>query len=176
MLAVVTLVVFGCAFASAQNITAGFGTAGGYYLYCNYENISNTFGSPYAVWAGTDNLTAACGASYNATAVGIKGGMSAAGDPLGFAVTGITYADNIYDAAALAYTGAQWDVVSALKCVKRNKKTGKYGPHYGWIGWAASSGVWFGYNYGYLTCDIPGKGTAAVKGLSTGSAKAPARK
>ena len=176
MLAVLTLVVFGCAFASAQTFVGGFGTAGGYYLYCNYEILQNAFGAPYAVWQGSDILTT-CGLSYNATVAGIKGGLSAAGNPAGFAVTGVTYADNIYDAEGLSYTGAQWDVTSALKCVKKNKKTGKYGPKYGWIGFAGLSGTVFGDNYGYLTCDIPGKTEAPVKaGMSIGSAKAPARK
>ena len=113
---------------------------------------------------------------YNGTIVGVKGGLTAATNPFGFAITGVTYADNIYDAEYLAYTGYQWDVTSALKCVKKNKKTGKYGPKYGWAGFAAYSGIVFGGNYGYLTCDLPTAGASPVKGLSTGNAKIASRK
>lgn len=166
-LLVITLFVVACGFASAQSF--GFGTAGGLYLYCNYEQLSVYGGT---VYQGVDNLSA-CGASYNGTVAGIKGGLTAAGNPIGFAVTGVTYGDNIYDADSLAYTGAQWDVTAAAKCVKKNKKTGKYGPKYGWIGFASVSGVIFGNNYGFLTCDLPTSGASPVKGMSIGNGKIP---
>lgn len=164
-LLVITLLVIGCSFASAS--TFGFGTAGGSYLYCNYEVINPVAGD---VWGGTDVLST-CYAPYNATVVGIKGGLSATGNPLGFSVKGVTYADNVYDAQSLYYTGAQWDVTSALKCAKF--KNGRYSGKFGWIGFAAVSGYVFGDNYGFLTCQIPVKGKTPTKGLSTGSAKVP---
>lgn len=165
-LLVITLFVVACSFASAQSF--GFGTAGGSYLYCNYEQLSVFGGS---IYQGVDNLSP-CGASYNATVAGIKGGITAAGNALyGFAITGVTYADNLYDADYLAYTGAQWDVVAAAKCSKKNKKTGLYGPKLGWMGLASQSGLIFGGNYGYLTCDIPTSGAAPVKGKSIGNSK-----
>jgi hypothetical protein len=168
-LVVITLLVIGCSFASAQ--TFGFGTAGGYYLYCNYEQISNVAGG---IWQVTDNLSA-CGHSFNATGVGITGGLSAGLNPItGTAIKGVTYGDNLYDAYSYGLTGAQWDVTSALKCakVKNGRNTGKYG----WVGLAAASGFFFGDNYGYVTCAIPGKGKMASKGASMGNAKAPHRK
>ena len=163
-LLVITLLVIGCSFASAQ--TFGFASVGGG-LYCNYIQLSNVFGAPYTLWQGVDN-TSACGHAYNATVVGIKGGMSAAGNPAGFSVVGVTYADNLYDAYSYGLTGAQWDVTQKLKC---NAK------HYGWIGFASVSGFVFGDNYGFLSCSIPGKnGAVATKGLSTGNAKVTKRK
>lgn len=162
-LVVIALLVLGCSFASAQ--TFGFESVGGG-LYCNYEVLQQL--SPTAVWQGTDNLTTACGGEVNGTLVGISAPLEARNNPVGFSLNpGVNYADNIYDAEALGYTGAQWDVSTALKCTSH---------HYGWIGFASVSGFIFGDNYGYLSCTIPGKGPAPTKGLSTGSAKVPARK
>jgi hypothetical protein len=167
---VITLLVIGCSLASASS-TFGFASVGGG-LYCNYgSGFSNVFGPPFALWQGTDNLSA-CGHAYNATAVGIKGGLSAAGNPVGFGIatgTGITYADNIYDAFSYGYTGAQWDVTQTTKCSDKLKK-------YGWVGFAGASGIVFGDNYGFVTCTIPGKGHAPTKGPSFGNAKAPAKR
>jgi hypothetical protein len=120
------------------------------------------------VWQGTDVLTS-CGLPVNATIAGITANLTAAGNPAGFGVKGVTYADNIYDAEFLGYSGAQWDVETALTCVSKH-------PKYGWIGFASVSGFVFGDNYGYLSCTIPGKGPAPTVGLSTGKNKAPARK
>src|SRR5271167_4182721 len=132
-LAVITLLVFGCSFAGAQ--TFGFESVG-HGLYCNYEILQNVAGN---VWQGLDVLTT-CGAPLNATIAGVKATLTAAGNPAGFHVDGIQYADNIYDAFSLGYTGAQWSVSSALRC--RNNA-------YGWIGFASVSGFIFGDNYGY---------------------------
>ncbi len=165
-LAVITLLVLGCSFASAQ--TFGFESIG-HGLYCNYEVLNQGALGGSDVWQGEDVIST-CGAPVNATIDGVSGGLSAAGNPVGFQVTrGVTYADNIYDAFASEYTGAQWDVVTALSCKSK---------HYGWIGFASVSGFIFGDNYGYLSCTIPGKnGAVAAKGLSTGSAaQVPARK
>jgi len=160
-LAIITLVVLGCSFASAQ--TFGFESVG-HGLYCNYEVLEQL--SPYNIYQGLDVLTT-CGAPVNATIAGQKTALVASGNPAGFNVDGVSYADNIYDAFALGYTGAQWEVASALKCNNRR---------YGWIGFASVSGVIFGDNYGYLSCTIPGPHNAPTRGLSTGNAKAQARK
>ncbi len=176
MLAVLTLVVFGCAFSSAQ--TFGFGTAGGDYLYCNYESgLTNTFGAPYAIWQATDNLSA-CGLGGNATMVGVTAKLAKTANPGGFALKGVSMADNLYDAYSSyafgysVFTGEQWDVTQNVKCTNLGSKKVTEG----WIGFASVSGFVFGDNYGVLACSIPSKGKANVKGLSTGSAKSPRRK
>jgi hypothetical protein len=166
-LLVITLLVIGCSFASAQ--TFGFGTAGGAYLYCNYEaGLNNTFGSPYAVWAAVDNLSLCPGyLGFNATMVGISGGLTKTTNPAGFALKGETMADNLYDAYAGGYTGDQWDVTQNVKCTALGAKK----PKEGWIGFAGASGITFGANYGTLSCTIPGKGSSPVKGMTIGAAK-----
>jgi hypothetical protein len=163
-LVVITLLALSCTFASAQ--TFGFESVGGG-LFCNYEVLQQI--APYGIWQGEDVLST-CGAEVNATIAGVSANLTAAGNPAGFGIKGVNYADNIYDAFALGYTGAQWDVASNLACA-----SGKH-PKYGWIGFASVSGFVFGDDYGYLSCTIPGKGPAPTLGLSTGSAKAPARK
>ncbi len=162
-LAVIALLAFGCSFAAAQ--TFGFESVG-HGLYCNYEQLTQL--APYRIWQGVDNLSA-CGLPYNATLAGVNSTLTAAGNPAGFHVDGIQYADNIYDAEFESFSGAQWGVASALRC---------HNNVYGWIGFASVSGFIFGDNYGYLSCTIPGKkGAVATKGMSTGSAsKVPARK
>lgn len=168
-LLVITLLVIGCSFASAQ--TFGFGTSGGAYLYCNYESgLTNTFGSPYAVWSAVDNLST-CSHSYNATMVGISGGLTKTSNPYGFAVKGETMADNLYDAYAYGLTGDQWDVTQNVKCTNLGAKK----PKEGWIGFAGVSGITFGANYGTLACSIPAKGSASVRGASFGNAKSTKR-
>ena len=171
-LVVITLLALSCSFASAQ--TFGFESIGGG-LYCNYEVLQQL--TPYGVWQGEDVLSA-CGAPgtpgppANGTIVGLSSNLNLSKSNVNLVgvIKGVTYADNIYDAFALGYTGAQWDVVTALACA-----SGKH-PKYGWIGFASVSGFVFGENYGYLSCTIPGKGPAPTLGLSTGNAKAPARK
>ena len=160
-LAVITLLVFGCSFASAQ--TFGFESVG-HGLYCNYEILEQL--APFNVYQGLDVLST-CGAELNATIAGQTANLSGAGNPAGFKVKGVAYADNIYDAFDLGYTGAQWEVVSGLTCPNNR---------YGWIGFASVSGFIFGDNYGYLSCAIPGPHHQATRGLSTGNAKVPARK
>jgi len=150
--------------------TFGFVSPDGTTLYCDYEALV-----PYSggVWQGSDVLTT-CGDPVNATIAGISGSLTAAGNPNGFALKGVTYADNIYDAISLGYTGAQWDVTTALECAKY--KNGVWSGKYGWIGFASMSGTIFGSNYGYLSCILPSEGKLATRGLSIGSAKAPGRK
>jgi hypothetical protein len=108
-LLVITLLVIGCSFASAQAGTFGFGTAGGDYLYCNYIQLSNYSG---AVWQGTDNLSACAGfVGFNATVAGVTGKLAKASNPfVGATINGVTYADNLYDAYGGFYDYAQWDV------------------------------------------------------------------
>jgi hypothetical protein len=165
-LAVISLLVLGCGLASAQSF--GFESTGGF-LYCNYEQLFHPNGEGPDVWWGFDNLMGACETGYNAFIVGIGGGLSKAGNPAGFPLKGVAYADNIYDAWSQPYTGAQWFVVTNLKCSSKK---------FGWIGFAGISGRVFGSNYGYLSCTIPGKDEAvANKRLTTGAyAKVSARK
>jgi len=155
-LAVLTLLVFGCSFASSTSYTFGFASTGGG-LYCDYEQFNNNspFG-PY-LWQGVDNLSV-CGVAYNATLVGVSATIpKSAGLPL--SGKGVFFADNIYDAFSPPFTGYQWAYFSLLKCSTKK---------YGWIGFAGSpSGNIFGDNYGYLSCKIPGKHTP-TRGLMIG--------
>jgi hypothetical protein len=160
-LLVITLLVIGCSFASAQ--TFGFLSAGGIGEYCNYEQLTNE-GSD--IYAGVDNLSP-CGAEINATVSGF--GVSvpktlAAGLPV--TGKGVVYGDNIYDAFDIAYTGEQWSVFTALHA---SRAIG----HYGWIGVASFSGFFAGDNYGYLSNTIP---AASSKGNGTTIGKIPASK
>ncbi len=156
---VIALLVLGCGLAAAQ--TFGFESPSGE-LYCNYEQIGQYSG---AVWQGTDNLSP-CDSQPNATMVGIRGGLTKSGNPLGYAVKGVAFADNIYDAFTGAYSGAQWFVVTDLKCSAK---------HYGWIGFSSLSGFVVATNYGYLSCAIPGRDATPTKGLTIGNAKPQAR-
>ncbi len=157
-LAIISLLVLGCSFASAQSF--GFLSAGKSIEYCNYEQLSHPKGEGSDVWWGFDNLKP-CGTSIDAFIVGIGGGLSRAGNPAGFSLKGVAYADNIYDAWSQPYTGIQWFIVTNLKCSTKR---------FGWIGFASYNGVIFGDNYGYLSCTIPGK-DGAVPGnrLTTGA-------
>ena len=161
-LLILTLVVLGCSFASAQ--TFGFLSAGKSIEYCNYEVLVQL--TPYAIWEGDDILTP-CGVSYNATVVGATTSLSKVNNPLGFALKGVGYADNIYDAFSERYTGLQLLRITDLKCSTKK---------YGWVLFASISGEIFGDNYGYLSCNIPDKnGVVATRGVSTGG-KIPAGK
>ena len=169
LLAVLTLVVFGCAFASAQ--TFGFGTAGGDYLYCNYEVLSNSYGAPYAIWGGTDNISDCYfGSHYNATMGGVTGKLTKPQDPFGIGtVNGVVLGDNLYDAYSFTFTGYQWTVVSNLRCTNLGAKK----PKEGWVGIASVSGFAFAGNYGVLSCTVYAKGQAKPnKGVSFGKSAA----
>ncbi len=170
---VIALLVLGCSVASAQ--TFGFASAGGSYLYCNYERLFQL--APYDLWQG-DDILVLCGGLINATIVGAKAGITASGNPLGFSVKGVAYADDIYDAFSGTFTDAQWFVFTDLKCAKL--KDGHYAGKYGWMGIAAASSVIFADNYGYLSCQIPGQpGSPPYLGVSApgvGLARIPAGK
>jgi len=164
-LAVLTLLVFGCSFASATSWTFGFESTG-HGLYCNYVQFNNNgFFGPDVI-QGDDNLSA-CGITLgNATIVGFLGvGVpKSARLPVVFS-KGAIYADNLYDAfssyacGCSIFTGYQWIVAQALKASEKK---------YGWIGMAASPGYTvFGDNYGYLSTSIPGPKTP-THGTTTG--------
>ncbi len=155
-LAVITLLVLGCSFASAQ--TFGFASVGGG-LYCNYEQFTSISGGALG---GFDNVSA-CGSSVNATLSGFNAGLPLLGQPTGGA--GVVYGDSIY-AALSGDPFAQWTVFSKLHCNKQNR-FGQYLGGYGWVGAAAFSGFYVGGNHGYLSCSIPGKaGVTPTKGAS----------
>lgn len=163
-LVVVTLLVLGCSFGSAQ--TFGFASAGGTYLYCDYEQLSY-FGDD--IWAGIDN-TSVCG-GHNATLVGFGATTPNKGQPA-FG-KGIVLADNIYDAYSYGYTGAQAVLFTKLKCNKLDQGHYKGAP--GWMTVAAESGFVFGDNYGYLSCTIPKAGDRAAMNRGPAAGRMPAR-
>lgn len=144
-LAVIALVILGCSFVSAQvlRLAPADGSST-----CNYVLTQLT---PYAVWEG---YSTGCGGAYDATLVGVSGGLAKAGNPVGFAVKGVVFGSNAFDAYAGSYTGAEWFVATNLKC--SNKK-------YGWIGFAGMSGVIFSDNYGYVSCDLPDEPGATAR-------------
>ena len=158
LLALLTLTVFGCAFASAQSF--GFVSGGGR-LYCNYEQLSYAGGG---LWGGSDNLSA-CGFSVNATISGFTATVTNKGEVAHGA--GVIYGDSI---PAVSTPGnAQWTMFTKLKCNKQNK-SGQYIGALGWEGLAAFSGFFAGTNEGFLSCTIPGRnGATPTKGLTTGT-------
>jgi hypothetical protein len=164
---VISLVVLGSSFAWTQ--TFGFESSD-HVLYCNYEQLYHPkprYGPD--VWQGVDNLSP-CYNPLNGAIVGVGGGLTKTQNPAGFAVKGVAYADNVYDAfSPYPPTGYQWFVVTNLKCSSHR---------YGWIGLASGTGIIFGDNYGYLSCKIPGRnGAVASNRLTTGAyAKVPAGK
>ncbi len=160
---VIALLVLGCSLASAQ--TFGFLSVEGQDEFCDYEVLQQLV--PYDVWQGSDVLSP-CNGPVNATIVGVSARLSAADNPIGFSLKGVAYADNIFDAFSESYTGLQLLRITDLKCSTKK---------YGWVLFASISGEIFGDNYGYLSCNIPGKnGVVATGGLSTGSKPFPAKK
>jgi hypothetical protein len=159
MLAVLTLVVFGCAFASAQ--TFGFGVAiGSSGLYCNIEQLSYAGGGLYG---GIDNLSV-CGDSVNSVIGGFASSVANRGELAHGA--GVVYGDSIY-AATSGNSQLQWTVFSKLKCNHTNK-FGDFTGTDGWVGVANFYGSVAGTNQGPLSCSLPGKnGKAPTKGLNT---------
>jgi len=157
-LAVITLFVLGCSFASAQ--TFGFASTNSG-LYCNYEQINNTSVLGTDVWQGFDNLSP-CGITHNATIAGFGGNLpTAAGLPV--VGRGVIYGDNLYDAFSSIYTGEQWTVFTLLKCNKLNTHTGKFIGNFSWIGIASVSNFVFGDNFGFLSCTHPAAGDKSIE-------------
>ena len=149
ILLVLTLLALG-SLASAQ--TFGFASAGGLGIYCNYEQLTlSSFGG---VYYGYDNLMTACGAAVNANVVGYTANVKNVGGIPVFG-NGVVLGDNIYDAFSQAYTGAQWTVFTKLKC-NSQYPTGQFKGQWSWIGVAGASGFFFGDNWGFLSCTIPG--------------------
>ena len=68
-LAVVTLVVLGCSFASAQIGTFSFYSAAGTSVHCNFAVITSNSGG---VVAGYDNLTTYCELPINSADSGLR--------------------------------------------------------------------------------------------------------
>jgi len=147
---VLAVLVVACSFAAASNWTFGFESTG-HGLYCNYEQLNNNDFSS-VTYGGVDNLEGGCGLTHNSAVAGFTAKLSAALNPQGFAIKGVDYGDSIY----AAFTGVSylvWDVASNLKCSEKK---------FGWVGIADyatyyGSGYIFGDNYGYLSCNIPGK-------------------
>jgi hypothetical protein len=159
-LAVITLVVLACSFASAQSYTFGFVDADGY-VFCNYEQFTVSGG----LAVGIDNLSV-CGYPANSTIVGGAGKDPTLGQGYSGVVDAIL-ADNIYDVISGTDTGEQLVYFQALKCNQPNKNR-QYHGKYGWLIEAAISGTIFGDNYGYLTCTIPEKGDSLLRGTTSG--------
>lgn len=157
-LAVITLLVIGCSFASAQSF--GFLSYTGGLEYCNYEQM--TVSGFYV--QGFDNLSP-CGINTPAT---IEGFVISVPASAGAPVHGknAAYADNLIDALYYYYTGEQWAVLSNLKAPAK-LKAGKYN----WAGYIGFSGYEFLGNFGFLTTTIPGKGAAASHKTVIGNVK-----
>jgi hypothetical protein len=164
-LVVVTLLVLGCSFASAQ--TFGFASVGSG-LYCNYEQLVNNGGG---VYSGVDNELSVCGLGY-ATIAGLNASTPNLGLPAHGA--GVVYGDSVYALEGDPF--AMWTVYTKLKCNKFSAKKGVFTGAYSWVGVASFSGVFAGDNYGYLSCSIPSKanGDAIMHGSTIG--KIPAHK
>lgn len=165
-LAVVTLLVLGCSLVSAQ--TFGFASAGGLYLFCDYEQIG---GGADDIWSGTDNLSV-CNLKPNATLVGFGATIPNKGQPA-FG-KGVVFADNIYDAYSYGFTGIQEVLFTKLKCNKVDQ-FGHFKGEPGWMTVSASSGFIFGDNYGYLSCSIPKAGDRAAMSRGPAAGRMPAR-
>ncbi|MGO8986388.1 MAG: hypothetical protein ACLPHI_19330 [Terriglobales bacterium] len=165
-LAVITLLVFGCSGAFAQGSgTLGFTSAGGLFLYCNYETFQYG-GSNNFYFQGVDNLQSACFATNNGTIEGVKVNITAAAGAPVSQGPAYAYADNIIDAESGIYTGEQWFVITQLKPSKLLHK-------FGWAGYIGFDGYEFLGNYGYLSAEIPGAQATkqVLKTSSAGAAK-----
>jgi hypothetical protein len=114
-LAVITLVVLGCSFASAQGPgTFTFWDAAGTQPTCGFIVITYNSGG---VVAGYDDETG-CGIALNAPIVGFVATTPALGLPAHG--KGAVVGDGIYDASADAYTGLQWTLWLSAKVARRN--------------------------------------------------------
>ncbi len=148
-LAVITLLVLGCTAAFAQGSgTLGFLSAGGEFLYCNYEQFEYG-GSNNYYFQGVDNIQAACFSPYQATIEGVKTIISALDNAPVSSGPAYAYADNIYDAFGGYFTGDQWFVVTQIK-------PSRLLHHFGWAGYVGFDGYEFLGNYGYLSASVPG--------------------
>ncbi len=170
-LAVITLVVLGFSFASAQIGTFSFWNAAQDEVYCDYLIITYNSGG---VVAGYENLTdpqeaGGCELTENAAAVGFDATTPNGGQPAHG--KGIVVGAALYDAEYDSYTGLQWTLWLTGKASKENKNGIFIGP-FGWMRVAgAYTGTYFGDNYGYLAAGRPDK--AKVAGHRTTAGKLP---
>jgi hypothetical protein len=118
--------------------------------------------APYA--AGTHNLTADCGYTYDGAMVGFNGTIpTSSGAP----VTGaaVLFADSTLDAESGSYTGYQALFVTKTKAATKGQL--KKGAPFGWAFYynEAGNGTEYLGNYGFLT--------AALGNVKTNYAGAP---
>jgi len=166
-LAVITILVLGCSAAFAQGSgTLGFESAGGLFLYCNYEQFEYG-GSNNYYFQGVDNLTTGCFLPINATIEGVKTVISPLDNAPVSSGPAYAYADNIIDAEFESFSGEQWFVVTQIK-------PSRLLHHFGWVGYIGFSGFEFLGNYGYLSASIPG--AAGNKKPTLGQSNAAAAK
>jgi hypothetical protein len=166
-LAVITLlIVLGCsgaAFAQGSAVL-GFASAGDEGLYCNFEVIEWGPGSENNFYfQGIDDLVDGCFGEVNATVEGNKLSITPGDGSLVNGGPTYGYADNIYDADGLYFSGFQWYVITQTVPSTRLK-------HYGWVGYAGFSGLEFLGNYGYLSASIPGANKSGKPVLGSTSA------
>jgi hypothetical protein len=158
------VLVVACSFASATNYSFGFESTG-HGLYCDFPQVNNGFSA--ASWGGDQNLEAGCGLSRNAAAAGFTSKLSAAQNPQGFAIKGITLGTAEYQAEGFG-SYYEWTIAFNVKCSEKK---------FGWVGIAdyvsglgTGAGFIFGDNYGFISCNIPGK-ARAHNGQSTNGHK-----
>jgi len=162
-LLVVTLLVLGCSFASAQ--TFSFWNSAGTLEYCNFNVITTNSGG---VVGGYDNTTTGCFFTYNSPLIGFTATTPASSLPAHG--KGAVMGDGLYDDSCFCYTGLQWTVWQSAKVSK--KKHGFFSGPWGWVGVAGTyTGFYFGDNFGYLGAGYPAgnvasHGTTAGKGTS----------
>lgn len=169
-LAVISLVVLGSIFASAQIGTFTLWNSAGTISTCDYLVITYNSGG---VVAGYDDLTTGCFFAYNSPIVGFDAHTPALGLPAHG--KGAVVGDAIYDDSCLCYSGLQWTLWLSNK--PNVRKHGVFTGTYGWIGVAGSyTGVYFGDNYGWLVAGYPAKGEVAGHRTSAGKLSQKVRK
>ena len=159
---IICALLLGWTWASAQTYTFGLADTNGN-LYCDYLEITVSGG----VAVGIDNMSA-CGFSTSPVLIGLVSSNPLIA-PYKVVTSGLDLADNVADWEAQQYTGDQVFLHTALKCNKQNP-SGKYTGKYGWLLFIGNEGFVYGYNYGYLSCSIPGVGDGNVlaRGMAIG--------
>jgi hypothetical protein len=168
VLVVITLLVLGCGLASAQSYTFGFVDPEGQ-MFCNYEQFTVSGG----LAVGIDNLSV-CDYPVNSTLLGGQAKAPQIGQGYSGVVDAIL-ADNVFDVEFGIDTGEQLVYFQALKC-NQPDKNGQYHGKYGWLAEAAVDGTIFADDYGYLSCTIPEKGDALLRGTTSGKLRGKLRK
>ena len=145
ILAVIVLFVLGCALASAQTFTlkSAVGAQG-----CTFQ-FQNVQGG---VWLVTEN----CNGSTTSS-IGISGGLTAKQNPAGFAIKGVIFGETIPQ-----QYGDPYQLVLVVRTTCSDKQ-------YGWVEFIEQDGVYIGYNYGYVSCDVPAPAAATGEKPSTPS-------